>query len=268
MNPLLEIKNLSVELTTAAPPIPVVRNIHLAIAPGEIIGLAGESGCGKTVTALSVMGLLPRPVMRIAEGSILFQGDDLVSMPSSRLRLYRGKKIGMIFQEPMSALNPVLRCGDQIAESVQYHFNITNRESRRRTINILDEVDIPDPEDCFKRYPHELSGGMAQRVMIAMALIADPQLLIADEPTSSLDVITQSHIITILLRERKKRNLAILFISHDVNLLVNLSDAIAVMQEGRIVENAPVQVIFSDPQHPYTKKLFRSVKEPLTARSS
>ena len=252
---LLSIKNLSVE--TAYDSRTLVNNISLDIEKGEAIGVVGESGSGKTLSALSILGLLPRGV-QISSGSIVYNGNDLVTSNSETLRSIRGREISMIYQDPMTALNPVMKLGDQLREVIDSH------QSKSPDINqiIFDafkEVGIPDPDRAFHSYPHEFSGGMRQRVMIAMALILSPELLIADEPTTALDVTIQQQILALVLEERRKRNMSMLWITHDLGVVANLVDKVIVMYAGRIVEIGSVERIFKEPQHPYTAGLLASL---------
>ena len=252
---LLSIKNLSVE--TAYDSRTLVNNISLEIEKGEAIGVVGESGSGKTLSALSILGLLPRGV-HVSSGSILYNGKDLVTSNAETLRSIRGREISMIYQDPMTALNPVMKLGDQLREVIDSH------QSKSPDINqvIFDafkEVGIPDPDRAFHSYPHEFSGGMRQRVMIAMALILSPKLLIADEPTTALDVTIQQQILALVLEERRKRNMSMLWITHDLGVVANLVDKVIVMYAGRIVEIGTVERIFKEPQHPYTAGLLASL---------
>ena len=252
---LLSIKNLSVE--TAYDSRTLVNNISLDIEKGEAIGVVGESGSGKTLSALSILGLLPRGV-QIGSGSIVYNGNDLVTSNSETLRSIRGREISMIYQDPMTALNPVMKLGDQLREVIDSH-QPKSPDINQMIFDAFKEVGIPDPDRAFHSYPHEFSGGMRQRVMIAMALILSPELLIADEPTTALDVTIQQQILALVLEERRKRNMSMLWITHDLGVVANLVDKVVVMYAGRIVETGSVERIFKEPQHPYTAGLLASL---------
>ncbi|QEW07169.1 ABC transporter ATP-binding protein [Nitrincola iocasae] len=248
---LLNIKNLSVAFADN----PVVHQINLHIHPGECVALVGESGSGKSVTALSVLQLLPYPLASHPQGQILFQGEDLLQISEAKIRAIRGNRISMIFQEPMTSLNPLHCVEKQIGETLQLHAGMSRKQARSRIIELLELVGIPDPEKRLKQYPHELSGGLRQRVMIAMALANEPQLLIADEPTTALDVTIQKQILELLKSLQQKLNMAVLLITHDLNVVKRYADRVCVMHQGRQVESSPCQVLFEQPQHPYTRKL-------------
>lgn len=252
---LLSIKNLSVE--TAYDSRTLVNNISLNIEKGEAIGVVGESGSGKTLSALSILGLLPRGV-QISSGSIVYNGNDLVTSNAETLRSIRGREISMIYQDPMTALNPVMKLGDQLREVIDSH-QPKSPDINKMIFDAFKEVGIPDPDRAFHSYPHEFSGGMRQRVMIAMALILSPELLIADEPTTALDVTIQQQILALVLEERRKRNMSMLWITHDLGVVANLVDKVVVMYAGRIVETGSVERIFKEPQHPYTAGLLASL---------
>ena len=252
---LLSIKNLSVE--TAYDSRTLVNNISLDIEKGEAIGVVGESGSGKTLSALSILGLLPRGV-QISSGSIVYNGNDLVTSNAETLRSIRGREISMIYQDPMTALNPVMKLGDQLREVIDSH-QPKSPDINQMIFDAFREVGIPDPDRAFHSYPHEFSGGMRQRVMIAMALILSPELLIADEPTTALDVTIQQQILALVLEERRKRNMSMLWITHDLGVVANLVDKVVVMYAGRIVETGSVERIFKEPQHPYTAGLLASL---------
>jgi len=234
-----------------------VREISFAIPESGTLGLVGESGSGKSATSLAIMRLLP-PQARVS-GSIKFFSEDLLSLSSAAMRQIRGSRISMIFQEPMTALNPVMRVGDQVAEAVLAHQKITKQEAWRRSVEALREVAIPDPEQRARDYPHQLSGGQRQRVMIAIALVNHPQLLIADEPTTALDVTVQAQILDLLRDLREKYKLAMLFVSHDLGVISRIANQVAVMYAGEIVEMGPVARIFSDARHPYTRGLIHAI---------
>src|SRR5512146_3076325 len=261
--PLLSIQALSVRFPTPAGAITAVCDISLDIASGESLGLVGESGSGKSVTSLAILRLLP-PQARI-EGSIRFSDEDLLTKSPDEMRRVRGARISMIFQEPMTALNPVMRVGDQVAEAVTAHGH-PKREAQQRAMQALHDVGIPEPERRARDYPHQLSGGQRQRVMIAMAIVNRPQLLIADEPTTALDVTVQAQILDLLAELRQKFGLAMLFISHDLAVVSQVSDRVAVMYAGAIVELGAAHDVFRDPLHPYTRGLMNSVPTLKTNR--
>jgi len=266
---LLEIKNLNVEFPAAPKPLPAVRAIDFELARGEVLGLVGESGSGKSVTSLAIMRLLP-PEAGVA-GEIRFAANgsapvNLLSLTADQMRSLRGSGISMIFQEPMTALNPVMRVGDQIAEAVRAHSNVSKKDAWERAVQALREVAIPDPERRATDYPHQLSGGMRQRVMIAMAIVNHPQLLIADEPTTALDVTIQAQILDLLAGLRKKFGLTMLFISHDLAVISKVADRVAVMYSGNLVELGPRDEIFRNPAHPYTRGLLEAVPTLKTDR--
>ncbi|MGI9103940.1 MAG: ABC transporter ATP-binding protein [Terriglobales bacterium] len=274
MPPLLELNALSVRFPAREGeyPAPAVREASFSIAPGEVVGLVGESGSGKSATALAILRLLP-PAARV-EGSIRFGGDDLLALPEDAMRDLRGRGIAMIFQEPMTALNPVMRVGDQIAEAVLAHgragarspSSATTKEAWQLAVQAMDDVRIPDAERRARDYPHQLSGGMRQRVMIAMAIVNRPQLLIADEPTTALDVTIQAQILELLAELRRKFKLAMLFISHDLAVVSQVSDRVAVMYAGSIVELGAACDVFQSPAHPYTRGLLHSAPTLRTDR--
>jgi len=266
---LLEIKNLSVEFPGTPTPLVAVHELGFGLARGEVLGLVGESGSGKSVTSLAIMRLLPPQA--IIRGEIRFAANDrapqdLLQLGAEEIRDLRGSGISMIFQEPMTALNPVMRVGEQIAEAVRAHSLISREESWKRAVEALREVAIPDPERRASDYPHQLSGGMRQRVMIAMAVVNRPQLLIADEPTTALDVTIQAQILDLLAELRAKFGLTMLFISHDLAVISKVADRVAVMYAGNLVELAPRAEIFSTAAHPYTRGLLKAVPTLKTAR--
>ncbi|MDT8069672.1 MAG: ABC transporter ATP-binding protein [Terriglobia bacterium] len=262
--PLLSIQSLFVRFPSPTGAITAVRDVSLEIATGESLGLVGESGSGKSVTSLAILRLLP-PEARI-EGSIHFNGEDLLAKSPDEMRRVRGARVSMIFQEPMTALNPVMRVGDQVAEAVTAHGH-PKREAQQRAIQALHDVGIPEPERRARDYPHQLSGGQRQRVMIAMAIANRPQLLIADEPTTALDVTIQAQILELLAELRHKFDLSMLFISHDLAVVSQVTDRVAVMYAGSIVELGPAREIFHSPAHPYTRGLLNSVPSLRTDRS-
>ncbi|MET0955490.1 MAG: ATP-binding cassette domain-containing protein, partial [Cryobacterium sp.] len=255
MKPLLEIKDLRVEIDTNRGLVTPVRDVSLSIAPGEMLGLVGESGSGKSMTAMSVLRMLPAQSARIAAGSITLDGHDLVTMPERTLRGIRGGTVGTIFQEPMTALNPVLSIGDQLTEPVRKHLGLNRRAAHARGLEMLDMVGIRDPRRVMADHPFQLSGGMRQRVMIAMAMSCEPKLLIADEPTTALDVTTQMQILDLMLGLQQEHGTAILLITHDLGVIAQTCQRVAVMYGGQIVETAEVEDLFARPQHDYTKRL-------------
>ena len=255
---LLEVKNLRTQFQTRAGLVRAVDDVSLQLDRGELLGLVGESGCGKSMTALSIMRLIAPPG-RIVDGQILFDGKDLLKVSDGEMRDMRGDDIAMIFQDPMTSLNPVFTVGEQIGEALRLHRKISRKEARLATIEAMREVAIPDPGRRLNDYPHQLSGGMRQRVMIAMALACNPKLLIADEPTTALDVTIQAQILELLNELRKQRELAVLLITHDLGVVAEVADRVAVMYTGRIVEESPVDELFARPKHPYTEGLLRSV---------
>ena len=258
--PLLDLQSVSIDFGSK----PAVRDLSLSIAPGESLGLVGESGSGKSATALAIMRLLPPQAS--TRGRILFQGDDLLTASDAAIRSIRGRHIAMIFQEPMTALNPVMRVGDQVAEAVVAHGG-RKKDALKRSVEALRDVGIPDPERRAHSYPHQLSGGMRQRVMIAMAIVNRPQLLIADEPTTALDVTIQAQILELLADLRRRFNLAMLFISHDLAVVSQVTDRVAVMYAGSLVEVGSARDIFTAPAHPYTSGLLASVPTLASDRS-
>lgn len=254
---LLELRGLRTELITADRRTPIIDGIDLDIRRGEIVALVGESGCGKSMTALSITRLLP-PAVHITGGSVLLDGTDLVALPQRQMTRVRGAKVAMLFQHPKAALDPTSRVGDQIGETMRFRRRLSRRAAARRSIELLGDVGIPEAKHRAGGYPHQLSGGMAQRVMIASALSGEPELLIADEPTTALDVTVQSQILKLLLDTRSRTGLAILLITHDMGIVANVADRVAVMYAGRIIEDRPVRDLFSAPAHPYTESLLRS----------
>jgi len=255
---LLEVRDLEVTFATARGELEAIRGVDLAVRSGETLGLVGESGCGKSVTMLAVLGLLP-PSVRI-KGSIRFRGMELAGRPQKELARLRGARIGMIFQDPMTALNPVLTIGAQVAEAIRIHdTTVTARKGAERAVEMLKLVAIPFPERRALQYPHELSGGMRQRAMIAMAMANEPELLIADEPTTALDVTVQAQIIELLRRLQASHRMGLVLISHDLGIVAGTADRVAIMYAGRIVERGAVEDIFDRPRHPYTRGLLASL---------
>jgi peptide/nickel transport system ATP-binding protein len=259
VSPLLEVRGLTTSFATDAGTFNAVDGVSFTLEAGRTLGLVGESGCGKSVTALSIMGLVARPPGRIAAGEILFEGANLLALPAARMRAVRGDRISMIFQEPMTSLNPAFTIGDQIVEGILKHRAIGREAAKRQAIEMLERVRMPSPERRFDDYPHRLSGGMRQRAMIAMALALKPRLLIADEPTTALDVTIQAQILELMRMLREETGTAIILITHDLGVVAELAHDVAVMYAGRIVEKAGVEALFADPQHPYTIGLLGSI---------
>jgi peptide/nickel transport system ATP-binding protein len=255
---LLSISHLSTHIETADGTVKAVNDVSLTVAPGRVLGLVGESGCGKSMTALSVMRIVPPPG-RIVGGAIQFQGIDLLSLPEREMQKVRGRKIAMIFQEPMTALNPVLTVGEQIAEMLRHHLGMSRDAARSRSIELLRQVGVPSPEERYRAYPHQLSGGLRQRIMIAIAISCEPALIFADEPTTALDVTIQAQILELLRRLQRELHLSLVLISHDLGVIAQMADEVAVMYAGRIVERAPTARLFSEPLHPYTQGLMQSL---------
>ncbi len=256
---LLSIQNLSTHFSTEQGLARAVQEVTFDIPRGQTVALVGESGCGKSVTALSILRLIPQPTGRIVSGRILLEDRDLLSLSESQMRKIRGNEIAMIFQEPMTSLNPVLTVGSQIVEVIRLHQKKTARQARQMTVEMLSRVGIADPRQRIREYPHQLSGGMRQRVMIAMALSCMPKLLIADEPTTALDVTIQAQILDLLRYLRQENNMSILLITHDLGVVAENADYVVVMYASRIVESAPVEPLFAEPLHPYTRGLLRSL---------
>ena len=255
--PLLDVQGLSVRHRESARNL--VDDVSFSLSAGETLCIVGESGCGKSLTVLALMGLLPTPPLHLAGGEARFAGADLLSMQPAALSAIRGDRVAMIFQEPMTALNPVLRIGEQIAESVRRHRNVTRAEARARAVEMLRQVGIPAPEKRIDEFPHQLSGGMRQRAMIAIAMANDPALLIADEPTTALDVTIQAQILKLMRDLQREAGAALILITHDLGVVAEMADRVAVMYAGRIVETGPVASVFGDPQHPYTIGLMSSM---------
>jgi peptide/nickel transport system ATP-binding protein len=259
MSALLEVDGLRTSFSVEAGKFFAVDGVSFALGAGRTLGLVGESGCGKSVTALSIMGLVPSPAGRIAEGEIRFDGVDLRRLSAAQMRELRGDRISMIFQEPMTSLNPAFTIGEQIVEGIMRHRSLSREAAKARTIEMLRHVQIPSAERRFDDYPHRLSGGMRQRAMIAMALACEPKLLIADEPTTALDVTIQAQILDLMRALREETGAAIILITHDLGVVAELADEVAVMYAGRIVEQASVAALFARPQHPYTVGLLGSI---------
>ena len=269
-NTILSLNDLSIAFSHEGEEHIAVNRISFDLKRGSTLGIVGESGSGKSLTSLAIMGLIPKPNGKINTGSIIFhtsEGEniDLLQLPEKELRHWRGKRIAMIFQEPMTSLNPAYRCGKQVMENILEHENISRRNARLRTLNLFREVMLPDPEQTFKAYPHQVSGGQKQRVMIAMALACNPDILIADEPTTALDVTVQKTILELLRVLQKKHNISLIFISHNLDVIAEISANVLVMYRGQIVEKGPIEQIFNHPQHPYTKGLL-ACRPPLSKR--
>ena len=259
--PLLHIDNLHVHFNTSDGVVQAINGASLTLNPGEIVGLVGESGSGKSVTAMSILGLVPKPPAVYPEGRILWKGIDLLTTPDRELREIRGGEISMIFQDPMTSLNPVYTIGHQISEMIRVHERISAKAAKERSIEMLNLVGVPNPQQRVDDYPHQFSGGMRQRAMIAMALSCNPELLIADEPTTALDVTIQAQILEILEKSARELNVAVLLITHDLGVVAGICDRVAVMYGGRIVEEAPVDDLFERPLMPYTWGLMKSIPQ-------
>jgi peptide/nickel transport system ATP-binding protein len=257
--PLLEIKGLKTHFATDDGMVRAVDGVDITVAPGETVGIVGESGCGKTVTAMSVLKLIAMPPGRIVQGQILWQGRDLVPLDSEAMNKVRSKEIAIIFQEPMTSLNPVFSVGEQIAEVVRRHEGLGRKAALERTVDMLRLVQIPNPQRRVHDYPHQFSGGMRQRVMIAMALSCNPKLLIADEPTTALDVTIQAQILELLQDMKQRFGMAIMLITHAMGVVAETTQRVVVMYAGNVIEEAPVARLFANPRHPYTQGLIRSI---------
>jgi oligopeptide/dipeptide ABC transporter ATP-binding protein len=257
---LLEISGLRVEFDSADGPLAAVKGVDIAIEQGEVLGLVGESGSGKSLTCRSVVRMVPHPG-RIAAGQVIFDGEDVMGMSGSQLRKFRAHSVGMISQNPFGSLNPVFRIGAQVAETLRVNRGASRRAARREAVELLDQVGILDPERRYYSYPHELSGGMCQRVMIALATASRPRLLLADEPTTALDVTTQAQILRLLAEMRRDEGMTMLLVSHDFGVIAQMCDRVAVMYGGHVVETGPAEAIYHDPQHPYTRALLESIPE-------
>lgn len=259
MENILELKNLTISFGNKKERYEVVSDVSINVPKGKIVCVVGESGCGKTVTALSIMGLLPIPPASVDSGEVIFDGQNLLGLSEKQLRDYRGNRLSMIFQEPVSSLNPVFTIGNQIGEAISAHRSVSKSEERERVVELLDLVGIPAPETRLNSYPHELSGGMCQRVMIAMALSCDPELLIADEPTTALDVTIQAGILDLILELRDRTGMAVILITHDLGIVSEIADEVYVLYAGKVVEKGTRDSIFNSPSHPYTIGLINSV---------
>jgi oligopeptide transport system ATP-binding protein len=259
MEPLLDVKNLKTQFFTQDGVVKAVDDVSFHIMPGETLGIVGESGCGKSITAMSIMRLIPSPPGKIVGGQILFDGEDVMKMSDEEVRSIRGNKIAMIFQDPMTSLNPVLTINRQISESLELHLGMSKSQSRARSVELLKMVGIPNAEERVDQYPHQFSGGMRQRVMIAMALSCNPSLLIADEPTTALDVTIQAQILDLMRNLQQEHNTALMMITHDLGVVAGMTDRIQVMYAGHVVETAPTEELFANPRHPYTVGLLNSI---------
>jgi len=257
--PLLEVRGLTTTFNTPLGPVAAVDGVDFSVARGEVLGIVGESGCGKSVTSLSVLRLVADPPGRITAGRVLFDGTDLLTLPERRMRKVRGRRIAMIFQEPMTALNPVFSVASQIGESLRLHLGMNRHDAFERTVELLSRVGIPSPRDRAREYPHQLSGGMRQRVMIAMAIACEPDLLFADEPTTALDVTIQAQILALLADLKARTGMGLVLISHDLGVIAEVADRVLVMYAGRVVEEATTERLFALPAHPYTRGLLASL---------
>lgn len=258
---LLHVKELQTQFITDEGTVPAVDDVSFYLNAGEVLGIVGESGCGKSVTSLSVMGLVPSPPGKITGGEILFDGKDLTEASEKQMQKIRGNEIAMIFQEPMTSLNPVIKIGDQLIEGVRIHTDKSRKQAKEQAMEMLQKVGLSRVDELMSQYPHQLSGGMRQRVMIAMAFICEPKVLIADEPTTALDVTIQKQILNLMKQLNSEMHTAIMLITHDLGVVAEMCDRVAVMYAGKIVEEATVKEIFNDPKHPYTKGLIQSVPD-------
>jgi peptide/nickel transport system ATP-binding protein/oligopeptide transport system ATP-binding protein len=265
--PVLDVRGLKTVSRTRAGDVHAVNDVSFSVAPGELLGVVGESGSGKSVTMMSLIGLLPSPPAEVQRGSVMFDGQDLLKVDDETLRRVRGGKIGFVFQDPMTSLNPVFTVGSQIIEPLREHKKLDRRAARVRARELLELVGIPDAERRLDDYPHQFSGGMRQRVMIAIALACDPQLLIADEPTTALDVTIQAQILELMKELRAKLGMAVIWITHDLGVIAGIADRVMVMYGGQVVEEAPVRPLFGDPRHPYTRALLTTVPSVRKARA-
>lgn len=261
MDALLEVRELQTEFKTRSGIVRAVDGVDLTLHKGETLGVVGESGCGKSVTSMSIMGLLPKDTSRIAGGDIRFKGRSLLNLSTAELRRIRGNQIAMIFQEPMTSLNPVFKIGAQISESIRFHTKLGKKEAWARAVEMLTKVGIPRPAQIAEEYPHQLSGGMRQRVMIAMAMACNPEVLIADEPTTALDVTIQAQILDLIRELQQLQDTAVLLITHDLGVVAETCQRVVVMYAGQVVEEADVRTLFQEPKHPYTKGLLASLPQ-------
>jgi oligopeptide/dipeptide ABC transporter ATP-binding protein len=258
-NPLLDIRSLSVQFDTEEGIVRAVENVSLQVAPGEVLGLVGESGCGKSVTGLTLLRLIPTPPGRVVSGEILFDGKRVLDLSEKEMEKVRGNEISMVFQEPMTSLNPVFTIGDQIMEAILFHQRLDKAAARKRAVEMLNRVRIPDPEKRIDSYPHQLSGGMRQRAMIAMALSCQPKLLIADEPTTALDVTIQAQVLQLLREIQREMGMAVILITHDLGVVSEMASRIVVMYAGRVFESGPIEEVFGQTRNPYTRGLMKSI---------
>ncbi|MGQ7278870.1 ABC transporter ATP-binding protein [Brevibacillus thermoruber] len=259
MQPILQVERLQVTFRSDDGEVHPVSGVDFVVHEGETLGIVGESGCGKSVTSLSIMGLLPKGIGRVSGGRIWFQGRELTAMTPKEMQKIRGNEIAMIFQEPMTSLNPVFTVGEQLDEQIRLHLGLSKREARQHSVEMLRTVGIPRAEEIAKEYPHQLSGGMRQRVMIAMAMSCSPKLLIADEPTTALDVTIQAQILDLMRQLKERQGTSIIFITHDLGVVAEMCDRVIVMYAGQVIEEAPVRELFQHPQHPYTRGLISSI---------
>lgn len=257
--PVLDVKDLKTVFLTRSGEVHAVNSVSFDLKPGELLGVVGESGSGKSVTMMSLIGLLPTPPAEIRGGSVVFEGQDLLQIGEDQLRKLRGRRIGFVFQDPMTSLNPVFTVGFQICEPLRKHMGLSKSAARDRAVELLELVGIPDARRRLRDYPHQFSGGMRQRVMIAIALACDPDVLIADEPTTALDVTIQAQILELMKELREKLGMAVIWITHDLGVIAGIADRVLVMYGGQIVEQAPVRELFGNPQHPYTRALLQTV---------
>src|SRR5688500_5815548 len=261
MSALLEVRDLRTHFFTREGVVRAVDGVSFSVERGRTLGIVGESGCGKSVTALSIMGLIPKPPARIVGGEELFGGRDLTTLSERELCDVRGDEIAMVFQDPMTSLSPTLTIGTQLVETIRRHTDVSKQEARRRAVDLLEEVQLPKAPQRLKDYPHRLSGGMRQRVMIALALSCNPALLIADEPTTALDVTVQAQVLDLLDELRRSHDMAMIFITHDMGVIAEVADDVVVMYAGQIVEQAPVRALFEQPEHPYTEALLGALPQ-------
>ncbi|MXQ53530.1 ABC transporter ATP-binding protein [Shimazuella alba] len=266
METLLRVEDLRTQFHTDAGLVHVVDGVNLELKKGEILGIVGESGCGKSVTSLSIMQLLPKGIGKVTSGNISLEGKDILAMSKSELRKMRGSQISMIFQEPMTSLNPVFKVGDQIMEAIRFHMKLSKKEAKSYAIEMLTKVGISRPESVVDEYPHQLSGGMRQRVMIAIAMACEPKILIADEPTTALDVTIQAQILNLMRQLQQEKGTSIMLITHDLGVVAEMCDRVVVMYAGQVVEETDVKSLFKNPKHPYTKGLLASLPQ-LTSES-
>ncbi len=257
--PVLDVRGLKTVFRTRGGEIHAVNSVSFDLRPGELLGVVGESGSGKSVTMMSLIGLLPSPPADVREGQVLLDGRDILKVSTEELRKIRGARIGFIFQDPMTSLNPVFTLGDQIMEPLRLHLGLSKAQAQTRAAELLDLVGIPDARKRLSSYPHQFSGGMRQRVMIAIALACDPRVLIADEPTTALDVTIQAQILELVRDLRQKLGMAIIWITHDLGVIAGIADRVMVMYGGQVVEQAPVKELFADPRHPYTRALLKTI---------